>query len=344
MKMAKIELPHVQSFKDRHGKARHYYRRKGFARVKLPGLPGSTEFMKAYAIAGSAPSPAKTQDRSDHRSIHALIGKYYSSAEFKALRSTSQRPYRNQLERFRLLHGSKSASTVQTKHLDAIFHTMAETPHAAANLRKRLRRVFALAVRLGWRNDNPVRDTDLGNYKRGEITPWTEEEITQFEARWPSGSKERLAFSLMLHTGQRRSDIVRMGKQHVKNGRISVVQVKTGHPLTIPLLPELEREIAQHDGMTFLTTTCGKPFSVDGFGNWFREAVKQAGIEGRSPHGLRKAAGRRLAEAECTAKEIAAILGHRTLNEVARYTRDADQAKLSETAMRKLGRGETRTG
>jgi integrase len=135
-----------------------------------------------------------------------------------------------------------------------------------------------------------------------------------------------------------------MGRQHIKDGRIAVVQVKTGHRLTLPLLDELAHEIAQHDGLTFLTTSFGKPFSVDGFGNWFREAVREAGIEGKSPHGLRKAAGRRLAEAGCTAKEIAAVLGHRTLNEVARYTRDADQAKLSDSAMRKVGESKTRTG
>jgi len=344
MNMAKIELPYIQAFKDRHGKVRHYYRRKGFVRTKLPGLPGSAEFMAAYAKAGSASAalPKPKEERSP-QSIHTLIGMYYASAEFMALRPSSQRPYRNQLERFRQRYGNRSASTIQTQHLDSIFHSMGKTPHAAANLRKRLRRVFALAVRLGWRSDNPVRDTDLGNFNHGEIAPWTEEEIAKFESHWPSGSKERLAFSLMLHTGQRRSDVIRMGRQHIQDGRIRVVQVKTGHPLTIPLIDELAHEIAQHDGLTFLTTSNGKPFSVDGFGNWFRAATKEAGLIGKSPHGLRKAAGRRLAEAGCTAKEIAAVLGHRTLNEVARYTRDADQATLSESAMKKLSGGKTRT-
>lgn len=60
--------------------------------------------------------------------------------------------------------------------------------------------------------------------------------------------------------------------------------------------------------------------------------------------GLRKVAGRRLAEAGCTSKEIAALLGHRTLSEVNIYTRSADQLRLSDTAIQRLKKAETRTG
>jgi len=55
-----------------------------------------------------------------------------------------------------------------------------------------------------------------------------------------------------------------------------------------------------------------------------------------SPHGLRKACGVRLAEAGCTADEIMAVLGHRTLAEAQRYTIEADRQRMAATAMSKI--------
>lgn len=337
--MARIDLKYVQRFTDRHGTVRHYFRRSGSKRVPLPGLPGSRDFMAAYQGALSQESAPIGSARHDGRSIHALVSAYLASAEFGGLSASSQRTFRNQLDRFREKHGHRSAMTVNAMHLNAIFAGMSDRPHAAANLRKRLRRVFSFAIRLGWRSDNPVRDTELGNFKRGEIAAWTEADILQFKAHWPSGTRERLALELMLCTGQRRSDVIKMGRQHISDGAISVVQTKTGHRVAVPILPALRRELPE-DGMIFLTTSAGLPFSVDGFGNWFRAATRQAGLCGKTPHGLRKAASRRLAEAGCTEKEIASITGHRTLAEVARYTRDADQVRLSKNAVAKLTRAE----
>lgn len=348
--MAKIDLPYVQVFRDRHGRVRCYYRRKGFPTVPLPGVPGSAEFMAAYADTHAAcTSPADAaraagMARVQPRSINALIIEYYRSAGFLALKPTSQRPYRRILDRFRAAHGDKGVASVQSHHLNAILHGMAATPHAAVNLRKRLRKVFQLAVRLGWRADNPVRETELDPVKtRGHI-PWSEADIEAFEAHWPSGSRERLALALLVYTGQRRSDIVQMGHQHVAEGRISVAQFKGGARLKIRIHPRLQAEIDQHPStMAFMTTQYGLPFTGAGFTNWFVEKARAAGLTDRTPHGLRKSASRRLAEAGCSAKQIAAITGHKSLSEVERYTRDADQIHLADSAMDRLQEAETRT-
>jgi integrase len=93
--------------------------------------------------------------------------------------------------------------------------------------------------------------------------------------------------------------------------------------------------------MTFLTTKHGKPFTAAGFGNWFSECVKEAGLpKNCAAHGLRKAAARRLAEAGCSPSQIAAITGHRTLKEVARYTAAASQVALADDAMKAIVRAE----
>jgi integrase len=80
-------------------------------------------------------------------------------------------------------------------------------------------------------------------------------------------------------------------------------------------------------------------FTVKGFGNYMSDAIKAAGLPGRcKAHGLRKAAARRLAEADCSTKQIASVTGHRTLSEIERYTRGAEQQKLARQAMSKVAR------
>ena len=340
--LAKIELAYVKSYKDRHGRLRHYYRRSGFASVTLPGAPGSVEFMATYAEAEArtprpAPDPAR---RVQPHSINALIIEYYRSREFLDLKATTQANYRNILDRFRTRYGDRGAASIQTVHFDAIFHSMAATPGAAVNLRRRLSRVFRLAVRLGWRPNNPVRDSEAKRKKTGGFIPWTEDEIARFETHWKSGTRERLALALLLYTAVRRSDVVTMGRQHLShdtrgNDRISVVQAKGGKRIRIPIHPKLKAELPT-SGLTFLQTQYGRAFTPAGFTQWFVERAALAGVPGRTPHGLRKAAGRRLAEAGCTTKEIAAILGHSTLTEAETYTRDADQSLLADKGMSKL--------
>jgi len=334
--MAKIELPYVQAFKDRHGKLRHYYRRRGVSRVVLPGDPGSAEFMAAYAAAHGRTEKVDPATKVQPRSINHLMVEYYRSADFLALEPQTQRTYRHILDRFRAKYGDRSAVSIEPTHLNAIFHKMAETPGAAKNLRKRLMKAFSVAVELGWRKDNPVRETKSRGRKTKGFIPWSEEEIAAYEERWSSGTRERLALYLLLYTGVRRSDAVALGKQHIRAGRISVRQEKTDVAIWIPIHPKLKAEIDQHKGMTFLVTQYGKPFSSAGFTAWLVSRAQLAGVKGRTPHGLRKAAGRRMAEAGASAKEIAAVLGHTSLDEVETYTRDADQLRLADAAMARL--------
>lgn len=334
--MAKVEIPYVKVFKDRHNKVRCYYRRKGYRQVPLPGLPGDPDFMAAYRAAeANASLNAKTQ-REPARSFGSLLARYYQSAAFISLKPQTQKNYRNILERFRTIHGSKSCVTINAIHLNSIFNKMVAKPGALRNLRKRLASVFAYAVEIGWRKDNPVRDTTLKLKKSNGHIPWSEADIQAFEARWPSGTRERRALCLLLYTGLRRSDVVKLGHQHVSNDAISVVQKKTGERVSIPILPELRAEIEHAEDMIFILTQYGRPFSEAGFTAWFVERAKQAGLSKRTPHGLRKACGRRLANAGCTSKQIAAVLGQSSLSQITTYTKDADQALLARSAMDRL--------
>lgn len=337
--MAKIDLKYVQAFKDRHGRMRYYYRRKGRAKVALPGSPGTAEFMAAYT--GAADSPeirSHGEKRTVPKTINALVVAYYLSTRFKnRLSDKTKQDYRLVLDAFRQKHGDKSALTIQPKHLDAIFETMGDRPAAAANLRKRLFSVFKVAVKLGWRHDNPVRETESLAVATDGFAPWTEEDMAAFEKRWPSGTRERLAYALLLHAGLRRSDAVKAGRQHVAEGLLTLRQTKGDAGLIISVHPALQAEIDLAPlGMTFLITQYGNPFSPAGFTQWFVERAVMAGVTGKTPHGLRKAHGRHLAEAGASENEIAAGLGHRSTATARIYTRSAAQKKLAMSGMARL--------
>jgi integrase len=152
------------------------------------------------------------------------------------------------------------------------------------------------------------------------------------------GSKPRLALALLLYTGQRRSDVVKMGRQHIRAGVLTVKQEKTGATLAIPVHPHLQAvlDATASEHLTFLVTATGKPYGGNAFSEQFRNWCDAAGLPRRcKPHGLRKAACRRLAEAGCSGNEIMAISGHATLKELVRYTAAADQARLARNAMAK---------
>lgn len=335
--MTSLKLKYVHRFRDRHGHVRHYFRRPGHTSVKLPGLPGSAEFMVAYqSCLKTAPSPIGA-GRMAPGSFSALAASWYQDAEFKALSPGSQITYRRIIESFLTKNGDKRVSTLDAQNVRAMLKGKSDTPAAANRLRSILRLLLRHAVEHGWRKDNPMTEVRRLKYRKSEFTPWEDEDIAKYEARWQHGSPEHLALALLLYTGQRRGDVIRMGRQHVRGSSINVRQQKGGGRLLIPLHPALKAAIdatpAEH--LTFLVTQYGKPFaSGNAFYNWFIDRARAAGIEaGLSPHGLRKAAARRLAEAGCTMHQIASVTGHTTLSEVQRYTKSADQERLATEAM-----------
>lgn len=334
--------PYVHAFTDRHGKSRYYLRRPGFKRIPLPGLPWSPEFMAAHSggmagdIAGGQLAPGENRTRPG--TISALIVAYFNSAQFKSLSRSTQTTYRGIVERFRIDHGDKRVALLERDHIAKMLRQKVGTPAAANNWLRMVRMLMQFAVTEGMRRDDPTLGVKGIKSKSEGFHTWTEDEICAFEAHHAIGTRARLALALLLFTAQRRGDVVRMGRQHIRNGVLSIRQQKTGTLVEIPVHVELAKiiEATPAENLTFLVTEYGKPFSPAGFGNLFRDWCRSAGLlEHCSAHGLRKAASRRLAEAGCTAHEIMAITGHLTLKEVTRYTAAVDRKRLAVTAMQK---------
>jgi integrase len=340
--MSGIRLKYVHQWVDKRNggaKARYYFRRPRFKRIPLPGLPGSPEFMDAYqtALAGQAlPRPMIGASRTKTGSLGALIVAYFSSPTFLSLKPATQQTYRLILEKFRAAHGDKPVAGPVRPHINAMLADKISTPAAANHWLRLIKALMVFAVEEGWRKDNPTTGVKRVKSRTDGFHTWTEAEIAQFEATHPVGTKARLALALLLYTAQRRSDVVGIGRQHIRDGVLHLRQKKTGAALAIPVHQELARIITAtpSGNLTLLTTSFRKPFTAPGFGNWFRDQCNEAGLPAQcAAHGLRKAACRRLAEAGCSANVIASISGHRTLTEVSRYTKAADQERMARDGM-----------
>ncbi len=339
---------YVVEDRDRHGNVRTYLRVPGRPKVRLRAVydPANPEAFEAEYRAALISKPKEKPAPVGvvaPGSVNALCVAYFGSAEYKRLDARGQRVRRQILDRFRQDHGGKGAAALQPRHLVAMRDERADKPEAFNGLLKALRAVFKCAVERGLVADNPAAKVRLLPSKNPEgFHAWTAEEIEQYEARHPVGTKARLALALLLYTAQRRSDVVLFGRQHVDGGWLRFTQQKNRARkpvrLSLPIIPELQRIIdaTPSEGLTFLTTQAGGTYSAESFGNRFREWCREARLPHCSAHGLRKAAASRLAELGCSELEIMAITGHRTMKEVAHYTRAARQRVMAENAFGRL--------
>jgi integrase len=246
------------------------------------------------------------------------------------------------LERIRIAHGDKRIRILRTEHVARLVCGL--KPFAQRNMLKTLRGLLAFCLSDGLIDADPTTNVKLGRTKdTGGFETWPVGCIEIYRATHALGTMARLALELLYGTMQRRGDVVRLGRQHIQQGILSLRQQKTGVDVDVPVLPELQAAIdampkAEH--LTFLVTGLGKPFTPAGFGNWFREQCQAAGLpKNLSAHGLRKAGATRFAEHDCNDHQIMAWGGWKTLREVQRYTKAASRKRLALQAAEKLKRG-----
>ena len=206
-----MKLPkYVQAWVDnRDGRAYYYLRRRGFPRVRLPGLPWSPSFMAAYEAAMSGPRTAIGTGRIKPGSVAAVVAEYFDSQQFFASKSAgTRRMRRGILERFRAAYGERPFALLPVEWIEALLD--AKPPHAARSWLATLRSLCQFAVKRRYLRTNPTANIKLRAIKGDGFHCWTDAEIAQFEAHHSIGTKPRLALALLLYTTQRRSDVVRM--------------------------------------------------------------------------------------------------------------------------------------
>src|SRR5262245_26910002 len=338
--MTRIRLDYVHEFVDRHGRIRRYFRRRGQKRVPLLGPPGSEEFMAAYQLAFTAQPATRGIGAGQTRpgTINALVVSYYmSDAWANGLTEDTRKTRRRIIERFRAQHGDKRVALLQREHIQRMLAAIAK-PSAQRHWLKAIRGLLQSAIPM-MRSDNPTAGIAMPKLpkSKGHHT-WTDDEIEQYRAYWPLGTQQRLVMEFALETASRRGEVVRLGPQHVRNGRIRMERTHGSADVDIPMSPELQAacDAMPKAHLTYIVTAHGKPRSKHGLGTDFAKWATEAHLPTRCRlHGLKKGGMRRLAEDGATTHELMAISGHKTLSEVQRYTDAADRARLAETGMAK---------
>lgn len=343
------DLPeHVERFKTRHGIMIYYFRVGKGARVRLPDDPQSPAFKRKYQEALKAHLEGELKQR-DEKTLGWLIGQYRESGIYEGLAKETRKQFKYQFKK--MLEKAAAAPLNELDQGSIIEGREARRakPSDANKYIRASKKLFDFAVERGWMRENPAKGVELvplPNKKVGFLQ-WEEEDLERFEARWPVGTRERLAMDLLIYTGVRRSDVVRLGRQHTRrNGEIVIrteKSVNSGNPVevTITVLPPLARSIAatKTGDLTFLVTRYNRPWVKESFGTWFKNACKAAGVDddGKAAHGLRKVAASRAAEAGATEAELNAMFGWMEgSGEAAHYIRKANRAKLARSGQAKV--------
>lgn len=327
-------FPGVTRVTDRHGKVRWRFRR-GAIDAYILAAYGSAEFRAEYEalLAGSAVARSASQAGT----VAWLIEQYLGSLKFRNLSDSRRRSIRSELDWLRGQAGDLPFARLGVKHIEALMAKKAG-PVAANTVKKNLSMLFNFAARkLEYKGPNPARSAEKMTTNPLGYHTWTSAEIDRFLVRHGPGTKARLVLLLSLNTGMSRTDLSRLGWQHVKDGRIAYRRAKTSVAADLPILPALAEELARVPrDRAFLITQDNKPegYKPETLGNWFRDRCDEAGVPG-SLHGLRKAGATMLANAGASDWEVAAYLAHTDTKQASTYTKTANRAKLTDSGFAK---------
>lgn len=334
--MPRPRPPHLHSELTRHGKRVWYVRIGKGPRTRIACAYGSPEFKAAYdaAIAGEVPvKPGKARTGS----LRWLLERYRDSSAWAALSLATRRQRENIFRGVTESAGGEPFVEIDRSTIVEGRDRRKATPAQARHFVVAMRGLFQWALEAGLVDSDPTTGVKSPRPKTDGHHVWTQGECEAFEKKWPLGTRERLAYDVLLYTGLRRGDAAALGRQHVRNGVITLRTQKTGKPVIIPVLPPLAASIAAAPtgDLAFIAGPSGRPYTKESFGNWFREACKTAGVPGTA-HGLRKAGATRAAENGATEAELDAIFGWEGGRMSAVYTRQASREKLAKQAAGKL--------
>jgi integrase len=300
----------------------------------LRGEYGSSEFNAAYdaAIAGKPKTAAKME--SNPQSIGWLIDRYRESPAWAKLSNATRRQREVILRSVIATAGTSSILSIDRASIERGMERRHDRPNAKRHFLQAMRGLFQWAAKAKHASHDPTSELKAERPATDGHHVWTDDECASFERRWPRGTRERLAFDLLLYTGLRRGDAVRLGRPHVKDGIATIRTEKTGQVVTIPILPPLQASIEAGPvgELTYIAGDKRRPVKKESFGNWFREACSKAGVPGTA-HGLRKCGATRAANNGATEAQLEAMFGwSRGSSEAAVYTRHADRARLAKQA------------
>lgn len=308
-------------------------------RIRIRAEFGSPDFDAEYqaAIRGER-SAAKTAGRAG--SLQWLIERYRETPAWTSLSMATRRQRENILRQVIKTAGQEPDTVVTEATIAAGRDRRGKTPFQARHFLDTMRGLFEWAREAQFVKSNPASAIKYPTLKSGNGFPvWTEEDVAAYEARWPLGTRQRVWIALLLYTGLRRGDAVRLGRQHMRDGVASIKTQKSGGKIevAIPLLPPLTEALRAGPvgELAFICGSNGKPMTKESFGNAFSEACRAAGVH-KSAHGLRKIGATRAANNGATVAQLNAIFGWSGGKMASLYTQSADRVRLAREAIGKL--------
>jgi integrase len=299
----------------------------------LPDL-GAPDFDEAYqaALAGRA----RHRERETGGTLAWLIVRYKQSAHFASLKASTRKRRDAIMQNVAKAAGDIPYRAVTKRHIMEGIDR--RSPSSGIAFLIAMTQLYKWAQSVELVEVNPCAGVQRPRFNSEGHHVWTVAEVEKFRTAFPVGTKERLAMDLLLFTGLRRSDVFRLGRQHVAGKVLAIRTEKTGKAVHIPIWQELEASIkATPTGdLAFLVTGKGKPFtSANSFGIWFGEACRQAGVPGRA-HGLRKAGATIAADSGASAHELMAMFGWSRLAMAETYTKQANEKRLASSASERI--------
>lgn len=324
----------------RHGKLIWYVRIGRGPKVRVRGEYGSAEFNAAYAAAVSGEKPvapgAPAKD-----TLAWLIDLHRKSGYYTS-KSAATRRKRDQIFAQAIKAAGKfPASSIDRQAIEE--GRDKRKPYQARHFVHTMRSLFKWAAEAKLIGADPTAGVSVAKPSKVGIKPWTDDDIAKYEAYWPRGTRERVMFDIFIYTGLRIGDVAILGRQHVRNGTITLDTEKNETRVTLPVLAPLAATLkaGPTGDLAFVASKTGQPILKNSLGNVFREACRAAGIK-KSAHGLRKAAATHAADQGATEAELEAIFGWSGGQMASHYTKEANRKKLAKGAISKLDRSKTR--
>lgn len=341
---------YLQRHTTRHGNSAWYVRVTDEAgkrkNIRVRGEYGTPEFMAAYqAILKGVPAALpRPYDKASHGTVKWLIDRYRDSRSWQSYAPATRRQREFIFLQIIAKSGNEPLRNVTRGVIAKGRDDRAKTPNQARHFMEAVRGLFSWALDAQLVAFDPTAGLkDPPKKKGGGFRVWTEEEVQRYETRWPIGTRERVWLDVLLYSGLRRSDAVRLGRDHVrvfnlKGKRIRVHTISTQKSgetveVTLPILPQLQKTIdtGPIGEETYIAGMRGKPFTKESFGSAFAEACKLAGVPGRA-HGLRKLGASRAAENGATVNQLQALFGWTDVKMPMLYTKSADRKRLGVEA------------
>jgi integrase len=338
--MPRPRPPHLHRQVTRHGQAVWYVRVGHGARVRIKAEFGTAEFDEQYRAALSGATLTTRKAPPSYSTLAWLLARYRETTDWASLSAATRRQRNNIFKGVIEKAGHESYARITTATILAGKERRAATPHQARNFLDAMRGLFRWALKTQLVRIDPTAGVHNPERKQGDgFIPWTEDDVAKYQARWPIGTRQRVWLDVLLYTGLRRGDAVRLGRPHVRNGVAAIKTEKSGFTVevSLPILSVLQATIdaGPCGDLTFIAGANGRPLTKESFGNEFKTACKDAGVPG-SAHGVRKIAATTAANNGATEFELMAIFGWTDPKMASHYVKTANRKRLAAQAMQKL--------